>query len=106
MDEQKQKLIERIGQAQNILVAVSANPSVDQLAAAIGLTLTLNKLDKHGTAVFSGVVPSTIEFLKPEETLEKNTDSLRDFIIALDKTKADKLRYKVEDQVVGFFFKT
>jgi hypothetical protein len=103
MDEQKQQLIERIRQAQNILVTVSANPSVDQLSAAIGLTIALNKLDKHGTAVFSGQIPSTIEFLKPEETLEKNTDSLRDFIIALDKSKADKLRYKVEDQVVRIF---
>jgi hypothetical protein len=28
---------------------------------------------------------------------------LRDFIIALDKTKADKLRYKVEDSVVKIF---
>lgn len=103
MDEQKQQLVDRIKQAQNILVTVSANPSVDQLAAAIGLTLALNKLDKHGTAVFSGQVPSTLEFLKPEETLEKNTDSLRDFIIALDKSKADKLRYKVEDDVVRIF---
>ncbi|MEJ0073294.1 MAG: hypothetical protein WDN27_04420 [Candidatus Saccharibacteria bacterium] len=103
MDDQKQQLIDRIKQAQNILVTVSTNPSVDQLAAAIGLTLALNKLDKHGTAVFSGQVPSTIEFLKPEDTLEKNTDSLRDFIIALDKSKADKLRYKVEDQVVRIF---
>jgi hypothetical protein len=103
MDEQKQKLIDRISGAQNILVTVSANPSVDQLAAAIGLTLVLNQMDKHGTAVFSGKVPSTIEFLKPEATLEKNTDSLRDFIIALDKSKADKLRYKVEDEVVRIF---
>jgi hypothetical protein len=103
MDEQKQSLIDRIKQAQNILVTVSANPSVDQLAAAIGLTIALNKQDKHGTAVFSGNVPSTIDFLKPEETLEKNTDSLRDFIIALDKNKADKLRYKVEDEVVRIF---
>ena len=103
MDQQEQSLIDRIKQAQNVLVTVSVNPSVDQLAAAIGLTVALNKLDKHGTAVFSGEVPSTIEFLKPEETLEKNTDSLRDFIIALDKSKADKLRYKVEDQVVRIF---
>jgi len=41
--------------------------------------------------------------LQPEKTLEKNTDSLRDFIIALDKSKADKLRYKVEDKVVKIF---
>ncbi len=103
MENPKQQLIERIKAANNVLVTVSANPTVDQLSAAIGLTLMLNKLGKHGTAVFSGQVPSTIEFLQPEKTLEKNTDSLRDFIIALDKTKADKLRYKVEDSHVKIF---
>ena len=103
MQEQQKQLVDRLKQAQNILVTVSSSPSVDQLSAAIGLTLALNHLDKHGTAVFSGEVPSTLEFLKPEQTLEKNTDSLRDFIIALDKSKADKLRYKVEDDVVRIF---
>lgn len=94
-----------MGQANNVLVTVSANPTVDQLAACIGLTVSLNKIGKHATAVFSGKIPSTIEFLEPEKTLEKNTDSLRDFIIALDKSKADKLRYKVdnENQVVKIF---
>lgn len=99
----KQQLSERLKQANNVLVTVSNDPSVDQLAACIGLTLVLNHMGKHATAVFSGAVPSTIEFLKPETTLEKNTDSLRDFIIALDKSKADKLRYKVEDKVVKIF---
>lgn len=103
MENQKQSVVERLQQANNILVTVSSNPSVDQLAACIGLTLALNKLGKHATAVFSGTIPSTIEFLQPEKTLEKNTDSLRDFIIALDKAKADKLRYKVEDKVVKIF---
>jgi hypothetical protein len=103
MDDQKQQILEKLQNANNILVTVSANPTVDQLSACIGLTLLLNKLNKHATAVFSGKVPSTIEFLKPEETIETNTDSLRDFIIALDKAKADKLRYKVEDEVVKIF---
>jgi len=103
MNDQKQELIEKLKGASNILVTVSSSPSVDQLAACIGLTIMLNKLKKHATAVFSGAVPSTIEFLKPDETLEKNTDSLRDFIIALDKSKADKLRYKVEENVVKIF---
>lgn len=97
------QLLEGLKAASNVLVTVSNNPSVDQLAAAIGLTILLNKLDKHATAVFSGDVPSTIEFLHPETTIEKTTDSLRDFIIALDKAKADKLRYKVEDKVVKIF---
>ncbi|HSW65946.1 MAG TPA: hypothetical protein VLI54_02305 [Bacillota bacterium] len=101
--DQKSAIADRLKQANNILVTVANNPSVDQLASCIGLTLALNKLDKHATAVFSGNVPSTIEFLQPEKTIEKNTDSLRDFIIALDKAKADKLRYKVEDKVVKIF---
>jgi nanoRNase/pAp phosphatase (c-di-AMP/oligoRNAs hydrolase) len=99
----KEELVDRLRSANNVLVTVSNNPSVDQLAAAIGLTLVLNKLDKHATAVYSGKTPSTIEFLQPDKTLEKNTDSLRDFIIALDRAKADKLRYKVEDKFVKIF---
>lgn len=103
MNDPKHEILDKLKSANNILVTVSSDPSVDQLAACIGMTLLLNKLKKHATAVFSGQVPSTIEFLKPEETIEKNTDSLRDFIIALDKSKADKLRYKVEENVVKIF---
>jgi hypothetical protein len=103
MNDQKIQLIDKIKSAKNVLVTVSANPTVDQLAAAISLTLLLNKLDKHATAVYSGETPSTIQFLQPEATIEKNTDSLRDFIISLDKAKADKLRYKVEERVVKIF---
>lgn len=99
----KQSIIARLKQTNNVLITVKKNPTVDHLAACIGLTLFLNKQGKHGTAVFSGEVPSTIEFLKPEATLEKDTNSLRDFIIALDKSKADKLRYKVEDKVVKIY---
>lgn len=99
----KNEVVEKLRAANNVLVTVTTNPSVDQLAAAIGITLVLNKLDKHATAVYSGETPSTLEFLQPEKTIEKNTDSLRDFIIALDKAKADKLRYKVEDTFVKIF---
>lgn len=102
-NQQKQQVLEQVKLAKNVLVAVSTNPTVDELAASIGLTIALNKMDKHATTVFSGVVPSTIEFLQPEKTIETTTDSLRDFIIALDKAKADKLRYKVENDVVRIF---
>ena len=103
MDNVKQQVADRLKQANNILVTVRTNPNIDLLAACIGLALVLDKLDKHATAVFSGEVPSAIEFLKPEETIEPTPSSLRDFIIALDKSKADKLRYKVEDKVVRIF---
>lgn len=103
MDDTKKQIVDVIKQANNILVTVKSDPSIDQLAACIALTLMINELGKHGTAVFSGVVPSVLEFLEPEKTIERNTDSLQDFIISLDKSKADKLRYKVEDTVVKIF---
>lgn len=100
---QKQQIIQSIKDVTNILVTVSADPSVDELSAALGLTIFLNKLGKHATAVFSGKVPPVISFLEPDETFEATADSLRDFIIALDKEKADHLRYKVVDDAVKIF---
>ncbi len=99
----KQQIIDKIKSSTNILVTVSDNPSVDALSAALGLSLMLNKMDKHATAIFSGEVPPAINFLDPTKTFESTTDSLRDFIIALDKEKADHLRYKVEGDVVKIF---
>ena len=99
----KQQIVEKIKASTNILVTVSNDPSVDALSAALGLTLLLDKLDKHPTAVFSGDVPPAISFLEPEKTFDTTTDSLRDFIIALDKEKADHLRYKVEGDSVKIF---
>lgn len=100
---QKQQIIQSIKDVTNILVTVSADPSVDELSAALGLTIFLNKLGKHATAVFSGKIPPAISFLEPDETFEATADSLRDFIIALDKEKADHLRYKVVDDAVKIF---
>ena len=99
----KQQIVDKIKDSSNILVTVSTNPSVDELSAALGLTVLLNKMNKHATAVFSGAIPPAITFLDPQKTFENTVDSLRDFIIALDKEKADHLRYKVEGDVVKIF---
>jgi hypothetical protein len=99
----KQAVAEKLRSSSSVLVTVSNNPSVDQLASALGLSLMLNKLGKHTTTVFSGKIPNTMEFLDPEKTFDTTVDGLRDFIISLDKEKADKLRYKVEDDVVKIF---
>lgn len=99
----RQQIVEKIKNSTNILVTVSASPSVDELSAALGLTSMLNGLKKHATAVVSGDVPPAITFLEPAKTFENTVDSLRDFIIALDKEKADHLRYKVEGDVVKIF---
>ncbi|MBR0402977.1 hypothetical protein IJI55_00280 [Candidatus Saccharibacteria bacterium] len=94
---------ERIAGAENILVALSRDPNVDEMAGAIGLTMALDEMGKHATAIYSGVTPNALEFLKPEETFEKDTNSLQDFIIALNKEKADHLRYKIEGDYVRVY---
>ncbi len=99
----KQQIVESIKGADTILVTVGQSPSVDQLSAALGLTMYLIDIGKHATAVVSGDIPPAITFLKPEKTFENSVDSLRDFVIALDKEKADHLRYKVDGDVVKIF---
>ena len=105
MDEikTKQQVVEKIKESAKILVTVSDNPSVDALSAALALTLLLDKQEKYATAIFSGETPPAIAFLEPEKTFDDTTDSLRDFIIALNKEKADHLRYKVEGDAVKIF---
>lgn len=97
------KIVDKIKSSENILVALSRDPSVDEMAAAIGLTLFLDSLQKHTTAIYSGVTPDALQFLQPEGTFETNTDSLQDFIIALNKEKADHLRYKLDGDFVKVY---
>jgi nanoRNase/pAp phosphatase (c-di-AMP/oligoRNAs hydrolase) len=99
----KQQIIDKIKSSTNILVTVSRDPSVDDLSAMLGLAAILNKLGKHATAIFSGAIPPAITFLEPNKVIENTANSLRDFIIALDKEKADHLRYKVDGDVVKIF---
>lgn len=94
------KVTGAIQKANNILVTINRSPSVDQVAAAIGLTFILEKLDKFTTAIFSGELPPATEFLNPNQTFENNVDVLRDFIITINKEKVDRVRYKIEGDVV------
>ncbi len=105
MDEikAKQQVVEKIKESSKILVTVSDSPSVDALSAALALTMILDKQEKYATSIFSGETPPAIAFLEPQKTFDDTTDSLRDFIIALNKEKADHLRYKVEGDSVKIF---
>lgn len=101
--EVQAEVARKIGEAHNVLVALSSDPSVDEMAAAIGLSLYLDKLGKRATAIYSGQTPNALEFLKPEETFEDSVDTLQDFVIALNKEKADHLRYKLDGDFVKIY---
>ncbi|MBQ6127450.1 hypothetical protein IJI69_02040 [Candidatus Saccharibacteria bacterium] len=102
-DEVIKSVVEKINEADSILVTLSKDPTVDEMTAALGLTLMLDKYGKHVTAIYSGKTPNALEFLRPDETFEANTNSLQDFIIALNKEKADHLRYKIEGDFVKVY---
>ncbi len=102
-EEAPAEVAEKIAEAHNILVALSSDPSVDEMACAIGLSLFLDKLGKRATAIYSGSTPNALEFLKPEETFESTADTLQDFVIALNKDKADHLRYKLDGDFVKIY---
>ena len=99
----REQVLSKLKEAESILITVSNNPSVDELASALALTLAINKMGKHATAVASGRMPDALKFLRPEKTFENSVDSLRDFIIALNKEKADHLRYKLVGDHVKIF---
>ena len=103
MNNAKKEIVEQIRGVTNILVTVGKNPTIDELTAALGLTLFLNKTEKYATAVVSSKLPQSIAFLKPQEAFETTVDSLRDFIVSLNKEKADHLRYVVEGDEVKIY---
>jgi hypothetical protein len=97
------QIIEAVGNAQNILVALSKGPDIEELTCAFALTLALDAAGKNATAIFSGTLPESIEFLNPAKVFETDTNSLQDFIISLNKEKADHLRYKVDGDFVRIY---
>ena len=96
-------VVSKIYDAKNILIALSADPSVDELAAAVGLSIYFDKMGKRATAIYSGTTPNALEFLKPEEQFTDSTDALQDFVVAIDKNKADHLRYKIDGNYVKVY---
>ena len=97
------RVVDKIKASENILIALSKNPNIDEISAALGLAMILDTIHKHVTAIFSGQVPNVLHFLKPEETFEKTTNSLQDFIIALSKDKVDHISYKIEGDFVKVY---
>ena len=97
------EIIQKINSSKYILIALSGGPSIDELSAAIGLTSYLNRLGKRATAIYSGGIPDALSFLEANNSFDDSADVLQDFVISLDKNKADHLRYNPEGEEVKIF---
>ena len=98
-----QQVADKISDAHNILIALSGDPSIDEIATAIGLSMFLDRLGKRATAIYSGKTPEAIDFLEPSKVFESNPDTLQDFVVAINKDKADHLRYKLDGDFVKVY---
>jgi hypothetical protein len=100
----KQQTSEAIRQAETILVTTGQHPTIDQIAAVVGLAAILRKFGKKVSAVISDSVPGSVQMLDIK-TIDRSLGGLRDFVLKLDVTKAevDKLRYEVIDGKLNIF---
>ena len=100
----KQQTSEAIRQAETIVILTGQHPSVDQVAAVIGLTAILRKFGKNVTPIISDNPPASVSVLDMS-VVEKGLGGSRDFVLKLDVTKAevDKLRYEVADGKLNIY---
>ncbi len=98
-----EQVINKLNESKNVLIALSSDPSVDELSAAIGLSIYLDKMGKRATAIYSGETPNALEFLKPDDKFVDSADVLQDFVVAINKEKADHLRYKLDGEYVKVY---
>ena len=67
-----EKIRNSLEEASNVLVTVGKNPTADELTAALALTLAVDKMNKHASAIFSGKIPHFMSFLHPEKVFENS----------------------------------
>ena len=95
----KQQVIERIKNANKVLILTHKNPDGDALGSMSALFLFLKKIGKQAMAVCNDEPPTVFSFLPSASEIAQNFAGVRDFVVSIDvsKTKADKIMYKAVD---------
>ncbi len=95
----KQQVVERIKEAEKILITTHKNPDGDAIGSALALLLFLKKMGKTALAVTEDTAPEVFNYLPGFSKVSHTFAGTRDFIISVDvsKIKADKIMYKVQD---------
>ena len=93
--DMEKAVMERIQAANSVLILMKKEPSVDEMATAIGLEMVLDEMGKRATVLYNGEIPGEIRFLEPEKSFAKNTEVLQDFVISFKQMMADHLRYDI-----------
>jgi len=85
---QKQQAIEKIKQADKILITAHQNPDGDALGSCLALQHVLNRLGKHSTVALSGKLDKTFDYLNNFNSVLQTIKSQPEFMIVLDENEA------------------
>jgi phosphoesterase RecJ-like protein len=101
----KQQAVDLIKKSKNILIITSEANRGDGVSSALALQLVLKKLEKESTFVKNNNLYNTISFLPGAEKIQKELSLSNDFVISLslDKAKASKVRYEINNNNLQFF---
>lgn len=102
----EQQILEILKRKQNILIALAEKPSLDSVAASLGLKMTLEKMGKTVKVVASGYEASTSpSFLPKSKEIFSDLTTLRKFIITMDISKApvEDVAYTISDQHLNIY---
>jgi phosphoesterase RecJ-like protein len=80
----KQQIVQRLQQAERPLLICHFSPDGDALGAMLGLTLALQKIDKHPDAACQDPVPTTFYYLPGADHVLSQPTGKYDLVISLD----------------------
>lgn len=92
------QLIQRLKEANNILVVTKKLPSVGYLAAGLAASNILRQFNKNTIFVHADGIPMNIGFLQPENSISPSAETLRNFIISVSRDKVKKFSYNKSEK--------
>ncbi|MFA4931198.1 MAG: DHH family phosphoesterase [Patescibacteria group bacterium] len=99
----KQQIVEKIKNANNILLVSHVNPDEDAIGSVLALSHTLKKLGKNITVACSGQNSDKHQFLPDFDSVKNEIVGTRQFIITLNTTHTGgphKVKYQTEDDKI------
>ena len=94
----KDQVAHKLQEANTILIITRKSPTISYLAAGLAMSGLLQSLNKTAVFVHSGDIPMNIGFLRPEDSISSTAETLRNFIISINKSKVQRFSYSKTDQ--------
>ncbi|MCX6811902.1 MAG: DHHA1 domain-containing protein [Candidatus Berkelbacteria bacterium] len=95
----KQQATQAIKEAQKILLIAHEELDGDAIGSLLALNYILSKIGKEVLTISSGSIPAVYSFLSDIDSIKKDMDGIKDFMIFLSEehAKVARLSYKLED---------